>query len=74
MSHKTRGKKALYAEVDPEIASTIAQIASATGLTKAQTIETMVRNTRLGMDGTPRDWDVTHSRSMNQELPLADTA
>lgn len=74
MSKTAPGKTAMYAEVAPEVKATIAEIARATGLTKAETIEALVRNTRLGLDSRPRDWDVSLTSNMNQELPLADTA
>ncbi|RQN02029.1 hypothetical protein EHW97_14840 [Aeromicrobium camelliae] len=73
MSKRAAGKKGLYADVQPEAYETIAKIALATGLTKAEVIETMAANVRIGLDGQPIGWQPNPHKNQ-QELPLASSA
>ena len=73
MAKKAAGKKALYADVEPAAYATIAELAMTTGLTKAEVIETLAANVRIGPDGQPIGWS-PKARRRQEELPLASTA
>lgn len=73
MAKKAAGKKALYADVEPAAYATIAELAMNTGLTKAEVIETLAANVRIGRDGQPIGWS-PKTRKNQQELPLATSA